>query len=353
MGVPGRPTSWGEALSTTAGLKNAQVPPSRWAILVLLAAQIVANSLPILKVSSSVTAQGVTTLTLWSRPAYAWSFVLLLLGVLVFTLSVLAPISRRLRVGVIIGGLMVAAGLASVLGFVDILLRTSGSGEGGTIAVGPIVGVIVGGATVLIGVLEFLQLRVVQHKRAHAGPLRYAVLFTPAAAIVALSVLAVEITVSGGSPVIPVGLVRADDSGSLSKVLAEYEKYGIAVDGWWSALTVWAFVLTLGAALLALIMLCRRTPTRVPAGFAIGPLLGLAGLFAVMWFFITLGSLAAREFELASVTGLDHSQFHAHLSVGGYLILLLGVVLTSLSSFEVADALQAPRIPPPARVRRP
>lgn len=354
IGAPQRQLSWGETLAARSGFKNAQVPPSRWAILVLLVAQIVANSLPILKLSGSATQQGMSTLSLWSLPAYAWSFTFLILAVATFALSVFVPISRRLRVGVLVGGLTGAAGLLSVLGFFDILLRTSGSGQTVTLAVGPIVGVIVGAVTLLIGVLEFLQLPTVRQKRPHAGPMRYAVLFTPVAAVVALSVIAADISFGGKSALIPVGLVRVDASSEISKALTEYQRHGIAVDGWWSALAIWAFGFLVLAALLALIMLCRLTPTRIPAGFAIGPLLGIAGLFAVMWFFITLGTLAGREIALASVTNADPAQFNAHLSLGGYLILALGVVLMSLSSFEVADALQTPRVASrPTTNRRP
>ncbi len=347
-----RQLSWGETLAVRAGFKNAQVPPSRWAILVLLVAQIVANSLPILKLSGSATKQGLSTLSLWSLPAYAWSFTFLILAVAIFALSVFVPISRRLQVGVLVGGLTGAAGLLSVLGFFDILLRTSGSSQTATLAVGPIVGVIVGAVTVLIGVLEFLQLPTVRQKRPHAGPMRYAVLFAPVAAVVALSVIAADISFGGKSVRIPVGLVRVDGPSEFNKALTEYQRYGIAVDGWWSALSIWAFGLLVLAALFALLMLCRRTPTRIPAGFVIGPLLGVAGLFAVMWFFITLGTLTAREIALASVTNTDPAQFDAHLSLGGYLILALGVVLMSLSSFEVADALQTPRIAPRPRTNR-
>ncbi|PRZ35201.1 hypothetical protein CLV47_12221 [Antricoccus suffuscus] len=343
--------SWGESLAARGGFKNAQVPPSRWAILVLLVAQIVTNSLPILKLSGAATEQGMSTLVLWSRPAYAWSFAFLTVAVVIFALSVFLPLSRRLRVGVLVGGFTGAAGLLSVLGFFDILLRTSGSKGTASLAVGPIVAVIVGAVTLLIGVLEFLQLPTVQHKRPHAGPMRYAVFFTPVAAAAAFSVIALDISFAGKPATIPVGLVAVNESSSVSTALTQYEQAGVAVDGWWSALTVWSFVLLVIAAVLALIMLCRRAPTRIPGGFAIGPLLGLAGLFAVMWFFIALGTLTSREIALASVTKLDAAQFSAHLSLGGYLILAVGAVLMSLSAFEVADALQTPRIAPRPRTK--
>lgn len=354
----GPPPTWAQHFAARRAARGTVIPVTWWGYPLMLVAGWVILGTSLIDLPAESSLRPIQPKLLWSHPAFAFGFWLMVLSVVLAVAAGRSKRPRSVSLGVHAALVLAVSSACYVVGFIDVARRVAllsdadiGIG-GGVIAIG-----VLGICGLSLAVSDGLQLPDLRRLE----PLKYVAGYAWAPVLIGAVMLFRDVRV-GKSYAARAGALTDPVTGAPAEGAVRAGQLGYASSGLGYLLVVLALVLLLAAAAVTWVRRPRRF-AHVPASLVAGPLIVAASVLVVLEVLRVLVATARPAAQIATRIDVAASDVHLNLGYGGWMLLLFAAGLLLLGTYVTQAGLASPRIapyrptarrvPPPTRIPPP